>query len=657
MPRLSLPSAEAYGESTGAPEVFDTSRRFRRAFVFAVTLLVAAVAGLVWNFSRPPVYRATATVQTVKPKAIDRPSIAADLEHVAIQERTLLGPELLGRVEARLSETGVKPALTAPRLAAMLSVRPVADTNLVELVAEGAEPERVQAVVNAWADGYQALRREQIARVRQETLAEVQTEYDALEARVAAKTDELARFRETHDIVSLRDADNRPAAKLKGLNAALNSAQERLVEAEARRDAVQAALARGETVVPRDQRGELASKAAEVARLRNRLEELRVKYTDKFIENDPNLRDLPGELERAEQELAALKRIGRSQIAEEIDQDVNAARAAVARANAELDAHQRDAAEFAETFERHEALTEELADLRELTAARRDRIAEIEARNYEKYPPVDVVQEAERPRRPVGPPYWRDAALVVAAALTLALFVTWLLEYLFGRQRAMAAGRTEIRMVAAGPAAREAIEYERTPAVTEPQGGGLLPATMLNELTVDQVRRVMDAADPLTRAYLGLLLAGLAPEELAGLGSASLDVERGVLTVDEPRRREVTLPPGVMALIAASDDGAAAPRAVAAEELDASLTAAALDAGLEDAAAVDAAALRATYLIYLVRQGVRLSELPRHVGGLGNAWLVELARFSPGGAPRPLAEVDVVYPFFAGSADGLAAPG
>ena len=61
------------------------------------------------------------------------------------------------------------------------------------------------------------------------------------------------------------------------------------------------------------------------------------------------------------------------------------------------------------------------------------RLAQIQVSNFKKYPPIQVVEWARIPAAPIYPDYDRDLLIAIAAALGLALFVTWLVEYLSGQ--------------------------------------------------------------------------------------------------------------------------------------------------------------------------------------------------------------------------------
>jgi len=168
-----LPSIELIqGTTHGTPQ--PPSRGRSRWIVFFSVLLVTLAVALAFVYGRSPIYRASASVLTVKPKDVDRRSVAADLEHTTIQGRLLLSEELLGRLSERLAEAGPADDLTVNQLRNRLDVVAVPDTNLLELRADGAEPDQLQRIVNNWTETYEHYRAEEIAAASGRTIAEIE---------------------------------------------------------------------------------------------------------------------------------------------------------------------------------------------------------------------------------------------------------------------------------------------------------------------------------------------------------------------------------------------------------------------------------------------------------------------------------------------------
>jgi succinoglycan biosynthesis transport protein ExoP len=428
-----LPSVELI---QGSPQPEPTGpARWRRWKVFFSVLLLSSAVGLAIVYGRDPIYRAAASILTVKPKAVDRRSEEADIEHVAIQGRLLLGEELLGRLAQRLAEEGDDKIAGLDQLRSILSVVPVPETNLLELRAEGEYPEQLQRAVNRWAESYEGFRAEEIEAATGRTTAELTDEQAQLQLKIEAARAELLGFREANDIVSLERDENRSLATLKGLNNSLNKAREALVEARARKMAIDEAIANGETVIPSEQKNDMTRMKLDVERTRARVADLKQKYTQRYIDRDPVLKNLPGMLNEMERELVRALELGERTVKDEAQQDVATAEASVKALERELIEHQDKVQKFTERFKEFKAMEEGLAGLEKLLNENKTRLAQIQTQNLKKYPPIQVVEWARVPSRPIYPDYERDLMIALAAALGLALFVTWLVEYLSERSR------------------------------------------------------------------------------------------------------------------------------------------------------------------------------------------------------------------------------
>jgi succinoglycan biosynthesis transport protein ExoP len=87
--------------------------------------LLVLVPASIWNFSRPPVYRAAAAVLTIVPQS--RSGFGGnnpDVQHVAIQRQLLLGRELLSDTLDRVYETPQAAELIDPPLLTPDDLRP-----------------------------------------------------------------------------------------------------------------------------------------------------------------------------------------------------------------------------------------------------------------------------------------------------------------------------------------------------------------------------------------------------------------------------------------------------------------------------------------------------------------------------------------------------
>ena len=188
-----------------------------------------------------------------------------------------------------------------------------------------------------------------------------------------------------------------------------------------------------------------------------------------------------------------------------------------------------------------------------------------------------------------------------------------------------------------------ALRQEEEPARLSPQTTPFaLESPFPRELTAHEIRILLDAADSGTRRWIGLLLSGLSVEETIGLRGENLDWDANRILLSGERPRTLPLAAGLKASLAQSagsiDEDADA------EEMDARIRCAAFDSGLAEPDSLSAAALRHTYIAYLVRLGIRLSELERIIGRLPAKQLANYGRLSPQGPGLPAERVPLVHP-------------
>jgi integrase len=186
------------------------------------------------------------------------------------------------------------------------------------------------------------------------------------------------------------------------------------------------------------------------------------------------------------------------------------------------------------------------------------------------------------------------------------------------------------------------LDSRTTPALSRPSA---------RELSEDEVSLLYSAADYTTKQLIFLLLNGVSPQELLLIDEDHIDLDSGRITIPGNPRRGLTLPASAEGLFTENDDSAAGWKGaneigLDMEELDARLQLAALEGKLPESHRITALDLRHTYLLYLVKQGIRLSELEGIVGKMPSKILLGYRNFTPDEADKSLDEISTVYPLF-----------
>jgi uncharacterized protein involved in exopolysaccharide biosynthesis len=647
----------------------------RRLLVFLGVFVAAAAVGLGYTFARPAEYRASARVQITPageaPRAEPAPGTPGGSPKPFLTEVEVLASRpVLAEVVARLGAAGEPRALFGPDpiegIRSSLEVVPVAGTNVVEIAARGGRPEMLAAIVNNLIEVY----REHLAAAYKsasgESLAQVAEESQRLESSVLAKRRDVEAFRSRHNIVSLEREENQVLARVKGLGASLNAANDKAATAEGRLRSLTESAAAGKGVVRARDNPTLANLEQRASQGREELREMERTFTPDYLAMDPKAKALRTRLAELEQQIKVQREASQQAAVREAEEEVAAAREAARRIQQQMAADRQEVGQFTMRFNEYKSLQEDLAQLEKAYRDAVERRAKLEATERSRTPTVRTLEAATVPREAWRPLYLRDAGLSVAAAVLLALLAVWLVE-LFNRPE------PQPPVVIAQPVVSGMLVHGGPRPIALPgQGHGVLEApdrlllprqpSLPRELGGREIEALVHAGDGDASIAMLLVLHGIAPEELADLRRSDVDLQRDVIRVGGEWSREIPIGGVLKSALAA---GPASPggqlvslrggRPVTLADLDGAILYAAHDAGIERPSEVTAVALRHTYVAFLVRQGIRFADLARVVGRLPPEALAAYGDLAPGGPRAALEAVQLVLPSLRGP--GATGPG
>lgn len=658
------------------PDVPDAARPARRAnrrrlLVFTVVLVVAGAAGLAYTYSRPPEYRAAARVQ-VNPGAVQVESLkplggsqGMDAQRPLLTELQVLtsrpvveaaAQRLSAAMGSRTSALGGDPVSA---LQSALKATSAADSDVVELSATGADPELIAALVNAVIGAYKE-RLEQTHRdASSESLERVNDELAKIGARVAEKRRFAEDFRQRHNVVSLDREENQLLARTRGQATALNNANEKLATAEGRLRSLEESAAAGRSVVRARDNPTLANLEQRASQIREDLRELERSFTSSYLDRDNKVVSQRNRLAELERQIEAERKRSQETAIAEAREEATTAREAVNRIEQQI-ANDRAAIQaFSARFNEYKLLQEELSQLESLQRDTLQRKVKLEAGERARRPAVRILEAATVPQTPWRPDYGRDALISLVGSLLLALLATWLVE-LFNRadpQPAVVIAQPVPYPMMVGAAARvpvttDALAVNPPPALAG-SAQGLLPAAPAfpRELVGDEVRALVTVSSGRAQAAAMLLLSGLTLDEIVALGLDDFDPAWRRVSVGGGSPRTVELPEAVASVLQRLPAGPGGPLFAsetgalpASEDLALEIFYAAHDAGIARPGEVTPAALRHSYIAFLVRQGIRFSDLVGIVGRLSPEVAAAYSDLAPSGERIALSKVDRSLP-------------
>ncbi|NOQ65307.1 MAG: integrase [Methyloprofundus sp.] len=650
----------------------------RRTLVFLITFLLAAGGSLAYVYNRPALYRSSATLLTVAQTAIDAAvssDATRDIQHVTIQRQILMGEDLLNETLEQLDQSEnvgqsldgklFLAALTSSELRKILTVEILQGTNLVELAATSYYADTLEPLINTWVDVYLERRDKEFKQASFQTTEVIHAELNGLETKILIKRKELEEFRADNDITSLGREniyENQTLAQFKGLNESLVVANADAVQTKARLTAIKRAIAEGKAVFPRDALTEMQELELRLQELQEMLTEFDKKYTREYLALNPSLNVLPQQIKELQEVLLAKRSYGTNLVLSKAEQDYRTARRSLRELQRQITANKKKAANFSSKFSVQESLLSDLDGLEGLQRTAQERLAQIEAKQAEKFPQVNVIQRAFSPQRPFSPDYTRDAFIALASSLLFSLFSVWLVEFLTRKE----VHTSTISVTGTGTHAYkdmssdlisqhqkgnaqldknsvQALAYEEEVLqVVDPE-----EPKRLRKLELDEVDTLLEASDIRAKQLITLLLSGLSAEEVVHIKRESLDFSTGnivVATGESPR--SVAMNGAVRTLFEhiepcpVWDKG----RKVSLKTLDSILNYAIVDAGLTGESGINTNAISEAYIRYLVKQGVRLSELDQVTGEIDPTDLSRFSSDSPAGKGVPISDINLLYP-------------
>lgn len=603
---------------------YTRTRRVRRWWVFILVFLACMLASQTYIFLQPAIYQSMATVLTMAKTDIDQVSPSADVQHVSIQKQILLGATVLEKTTEHLQNMLTNNRnWSQDELKSMFMVVPEPGTNLVHLQAEGPEPKLLQRAINAWIDSYMKLRASFIADNTDKVTQELQDQLKRIEQQVADKRHEIDQFRLQHDILSTESADNQAHARLQGLNKALNDAMTEEVKTKAKLDSILDAISRNQVVVPEADGNTMAVLVQQAEKLRDQLAGLEAQYTKEYIELNPKLRKVREQLVDIEIKISEKASTGKNFARQEAENNYAAARQAVQAIKQQMQEHKKQAAEYTAQFSDHQALQQELLKLETLQQDTKQRLVDIDVKQRENYPQVDVVDWASLPDKPIRPNYLQESLLAAGMSLFLGLLTVVIIDYL-NREPTI----THPPMNLGGihlhhqPQAMLDISEQQRQVIYEPLKS-LPMAERQRELSRDEVLTLFETADSPIKVIISLVMNGLSLTEIVSLTAECLNVE--LLMIFIPGQRNLLMTPTVAHCF---KDMRLFDNWPKEDDIKTLLCCAAIDGGLTEPEQITVDALRFTYILFLLRQGIKLVDLTKIVGSLPPSELIELGRLS-----------------------------
>ncbi len=230
--------------------------------------------------------------------------------------------------------------------------------------------------------------------------------------------------------------------------------------------------------------------------------------------------------------------------------------------------------------------------------------------------------------------------MVIGSAVLLSIFLVWLFGFLTRKQKQP-------------PFAISHLELPHKTGNTNAYSSSQAPAKKrtltlpsYREFSSHELKALFNATNLKGKQLISLLLSGLTIDEAASLKSDQIDLEMATITVFGAVLRTLAIPRTLKKLFEQSEpypvwEGI---KPMSFDDMAKALFRAALDSGLENPEEITAEAIRHNYIVYLIRQGIPLSELAQIVGYLEPSSLSVYKDYAPPQQKPSFNAIDLIHP-------------
>ena len=648
----------------------------KRWQVLVGTFLFVMILANLFIWTRAPEYQSQAIMHFAYSS-----QNAGELDYIAQQQLSLNQKRLTSNSTLQALSTKLREEqlfdLNVQQLRDMLSATASETGKIITLQTTGPAPGLLEDVLQQWLSLYiSLLEREKLSNGSDEEL-QYQQQLALLEQKITEQKHVVEAFSEANNIISLERNENIIPNKIKGLSNSLDEAEAQKAQALAELDSLNASLASGQQVERPTDRPSIDANRAVLQALEGELSALSERYTQQYLQRDPEVVAKQQKAKALKEELA--NQIADSQLLYLQDSQRNLA-ASVGKVNslqAQLADFQDQAQQFNQKLAEYRRLDDALKDLQLQAKTLNNQLVEQEvSKPFDAK--ISILEPPFTPEFPVGPNYWQDTLISIIAAIVCAVAALLLFSFIV-RKSSSNLGSTNFVVL---PGEQRGQPYSKLPGVHQAQLEAKAQALHLGEqqshqpqeshqpqnslqpqkspqpqqenirlLTTDECQALYRVANKQAKLVIGFLLSGVNTTELRQITKADCLLGEAKLNITGAYARQIPLAGQLIIVLEQlcemlKDDNLLWLNPLSVEDFNQLMINAAHDAELPYPDQLSGEVLRHTYLTYLVSQGVRLNDLEQVAGYLKPVELGKYRAVNRHGKSVDIEQANTIFPYF-----------
>lgn len=527
---------------------------------------------------------------------------------------------------------------------------------IITLKANGSELQTLKPILDAWAKVYLNLVASESLVNRQDKLLIADQQSQLLELKIAEQEQQLEIFANENNITSLERDENRVLSQTKNLGTNLDQALADKAQAQALLDSLNEFINSGKAIIRPVDKSQIDAIKLNLQGLNANLSTLSDKYTQAYLERDPDIVTLQKEILQLQILLDEQIKTSQSNYLLDVERDLSVSKGKVDQMNTQLVEKNKLAQVFSQNLEQYKRLDDELKALQtQSQILKNQQVAQEVSKPFDAK--ITILEPAYVPSFAIGPNYRLQSLISLITAVFLAVLSMLLFSFIF-KQKASASTSNFVMFPGQDETShfpnigftqhqRLKESYIQKPSETAKLGS---VSQVLRVLSPDECRLLFSIANNQGRVLLGLILSGVNIDELLVLKKVNFKQGYSTLQIENQFSRSICIKKDLADALQVTcnslvDEQVIWSNVKSHEDFLHLLVNIGHDARMAFPEQLSLDVLRHTYLNYLISQGAKLNDIEQIAGYASPSTLALYRNVNQQEKSLALDQIKTLYPF------------
>ena len=631
----------------------------RKWQVLIATFLLILITANAVIWSQPPVYQSQAILHFSYASQTEQEFAELAQRQITLHQQRMKSNNVLSLVAEELKQSQML-IINVPTLFDALAVEASLAGRIINLKANGSDPQILKPVIDAWVKVYLQLVADETQKSDTDNLLVADQQLQLLDLKINDQEQRIKFFASENNITSLERDENRVLSQTKNLGANLDQALAEQSQTQALLNSLVESVNNGQSIIRPADKAQIDATKLSLQEANANLSALSEKYTQVYLERDTAIVAQQQKYQQLQILLEEQIKISQADYLLDVNRELNTVNGKVEQMNTQLVEQNKLAQVFSQNLEQYKRLDDELKALQtQAQTLKNKQVAQEVSKPFDAK--ISLLEPAFIPDFAIGPNYSLNSLISLIAAVIVAVLVLLLYSFIFKQRGSVTSGHFFLIPRQAEVNDHSIIGHSQNGQFVAPDPRlSSAPVKLssasqsLRLLSIDESQVLFSVANNQGKALVGLILSGVSVDELPLIKKGNCSQDYSMLQIDNPFSRSISIQKNLAKVLQTTCNNLTDKQTVwvnikSQEEFVQLLVNIGHDAQIAFPEQLSLEVLRHTYLTYLASQGARLNDIEQVAGYTSPSDLALYRNVNQQGKLLDLEQVQTQYPFVVAS--------